>query len=110
MSRAAIALIVCRGPAIRFRMVEHAFGREAPFALGIEEELLLVDPVTLRLANRASGLAERSAAPAGTIALDVYEALIEIATPVVRSAAEGYDALAALRDELRSAGATLLGS
>ena len=34
--------------------VEHRFGQEAEFALGIEEELLLVDPVTFRPENIAS--------------------------------------------------------
>jgi carboxylate-amine ligase len=90
--------------------VEHAFGRETPFGLGIEEELLLIDPVTLRLANRASELRAAVAAEAGTVTNDVYEALIELSTPVVRSAAEGRDALGALRDELFRAGATLLGA
>jgi carboxylate-amine ligase len=90
--------------------VEHAFGREAPFALGIEEELLLVHPATLRLAGGASDLVARVTAAAGAVAEDVYQALIEVSTPVVGSAAEGHDALAALRDELRAAGATLLGA
>jgi carboxylate-amine ligase len=89
--------------------VEHAFGREAPFALGIEEELLLVDPVTLRLTNRASELRERIGPVAGAVTNDVYEALIELSTPVVRSATEGRDALAALRDGLREAGGTAIG-
>ena len=38
--------------------MEHLFGRAAPFALGVEEELLLVDPVTHLLDHRApEGLA-----------------------------------------------------
>jgi glutamate---cysteine ligase / carboxylate-amine ligase len=90
--------------------VEHAFGREAPFALGIEEELLLVDPVTLQLSNEASELRARTFAPAGAIEHDVYESLIEVTTPVVRSAPEGYETLRALRGELEAAGATLLGA
>jgi carboxylate-amine ligase len=91
-------------------MVEHAFGREAPFALGIEEELLLVDPATLQLANRASELLERVCAPAGAVEHDVYESLIEVSTPIVRSVPEGHEALAALRRELQAGGATLLGA
>src|SRR4051812_18723090 len=94
----------------RLAAVEHALGREPRVALGIEGELLLVDPAPLRLATQARGRPARSAAPAGTMAFDVSEALIETATPVVRSAAEGYDALGALRDEVRAAGATLLGA
>ena len=90
--------------------MEHAFGRETPFGLGIEEELLLVDPLTLRLTNRASELRERVDPAAGHVTNDVYEALIELSTPVVRSAPEGRDALATLRDDLCRAGATLLGA
>jgi carboxylate-amine ligase len=90
--------------------VEHAFGREDPLALGIEEELLLVDPATLQLANRASELLERVCAPTGAVEHDVYESLIEVSTPIVRSAPEGHEALAALRRELQAAGATLLGA
>ena len=67
--------------------------RQTPYRLGIEEELLLVDPVTLRLANRASELRERVAPAAGTVTNDVYEALIELSTPVVGSAGEGFDVL-----------------
>jgi carboxylate-amine ligase len=90
--------------------VDHAFGREAPFALGVEEELLLIDPVTRQPANVASELLARVMPAAGAIAPDVYEALIECSTPVVRSAPEGAAALAARRDELQAAGATLMGA
>jgi carboxylate-amine ligase len=90
--------------------VEHAFGREAPFRLGIEEELLLVDPVTLRLANRAGELRDRVAPAAGTVTYDVYESLIELSTPVVRSAGEGLQVLGDLRAQLQDAGATLVGA
>jgi carboxylate-amine ligase len=40
---------------------------------------------------------------------DVYEALIECSTPVVRSAPEGAAALGTLRGQLRDEGATLIG-
>jgi carboxylate-amine ligase len=89
--------------------VEHAFGRRAAFGLGIEEELLLVDPVDLELANDASELVGRVDATAGKVMHDLYEALAESVTPVVGSAHEGVAVLSALRTELRDAGATLLG-
>jgi hypothetical protein len=34
--------------------MEHRFGREAPFALGVEEELLLLDPASGMLAHESS--------------------------------------------------------
>ena len=45
----------------------------------------------------------------GEIMNDLYEALIECSTPVVRSAPEGVETLAALREQLREAGATFIG-
>jgi carboxylate-amine ligase len=91
--------------------VEHAFGLQPPFRLGIEEELLLLDPVTLRLANRASELRRRVVpVPGAAVTNDVYEALIELSTPVVRSADDGFAVLRDIRAQLRIAGATLLGA
>jgi carboxylate-amine ligase len=90
--------------------VEHSYGQGLPFALGIEEELLLVHAETLALANAASDVLERVEAAEGAITPDVYEALIECSTPVVRCAPEGHAALAALRTTLADAGATVLGA
>jgi carboxylate-amine ligase len=89
--------------------VEHRFGLEADFALGIEEELLLVDPVTYRPENIASDLVATIVPERGDIMNDLYEALIETSTPIVRSAPEGIETLAAHREQLREAGATFIG-
>src|SRR3954447_5496397 len=89
--------------------MEHAFGRSAPFGLGMEEELLLVDSRTHALAHVSSALVPRVEVPAGEVKHDVYEALVETATPVVAGAVAGGEALGALRTALRAAGATLIG-
>lgn len=90
--------------------MEHAFGRTAGFTLGMEEELLLVDPVDFRLAHVAAGVIGRVKPPPGAaIKHDVYEALVETASPIVDGADAGARALDALRAALREAGATLLG-
>jgi carboxylate-amine ligase len=89
--------------------VEHHFGEAPDFALGIEEELLLVDETDFRLANIASDVVGRVSARSGTIMNDLYEALIETSTPVVRSAPEGIEHLAAHREQLRKAGAAFIG-
>src|SRR4051812_33324058 len=89
--------------------MEHAFGRSAPFGLGMEEELLLVDPVTHALAHRSSDVVPRVRTNAGEVKHDVYEALVETASPVVGDAMAGARALSALRDAVRAAGATLIG-
>jgi glutamate---cysteine ligase / carboxylate-amine ligase len=90
--------------------VDHAFGRAAEFALGIEEELLLVDATTLRLADVASALVTAVDPERGKVEHELYEALIECSTEVVRNVPEGMETLSALRGLLVDAGATLLGA
>ena len=83
--------------------MDHAFGRGESLALGVEEELLLVDPATLALDHRASELLPRL----GEIAKpDVYEAEVETASPISRDAAEAVAALGAVRARMREAGAS----
>jgi carboxylate-amine ligase len=89
--------------------VEHRFGQRAGFPLGIEEELLLIDPRTFVPANVASELIAAIEPPAGVVTNDVYEALIECTTDVVRSAPEGVETLGALRELLYDAGARYIG-
>jgi carboxylate-amine ligase len=89
--------------------VEHRFGQGPELALGIEEELLLVDRATFAPSNTASELIATVTPRSGEIKHDLYEALIECSTPVVRSAPEGAEVLAALRDTLREAGAAFIG-
>jgi carboxylate-amine ligase len=89
--------------------VEHSFGRTAPFSLGVEEELLLVNAHTLQLEHHASEVIARTRPPAGEIKPDVYEALVESATPIETDAPSAGAALGGLRAALQAAGATLLG-
>jgi len=75
------------------------------FALGVEEELLLVDPDTHLLVHDAA----RILAHVDGLKPDLYLALIESTTPVCANAHEGVAALAATRARARAAGATLMG-
>jgi glutamate---cysteine ligase / carboxylate-amine ligase len=90
--------------------VDLAFGREADFALGIEEELLLVHAHTLELANVATRIIGRVDPAAGEIKHELYGSLIECSTPVVRNVPEGMETLAGLREALREVGASLIGA
>jgi carboxylate-amine ligase len=90
--------------------MEHFFGRAAPFALGVEEELLLVDAATGALAPISSRLVPQLDPAAGTLMHDVYEALVEAASPISRNAIEGTRALEALRADVRAAGGTPAGA
>ncbi len=76
------------------------------FALGVEEELLLVDPRTHLLAHDAARILTyvRGLKP------DLYLALVESTTPVCADAPEAVAALAATRARARAAGATLMGA
>jgi glutamate---cysteine ligase / carboxylate-amine ligase len=95
-----------RGAVLTLPPVDHAFGRGESLALGVEEELLLVDPRTLALDHRASELLPRLE---GLVKPDVYEAEVETASPVSPDAAQAAAALGAVRERMRAAGATLIG-
>mgnify|MGYP000371382713 CR=1 FL=1 len=75
------------------------------FALGVEEELLLVDPTTHLLAHDAQRLLGLPG-----LAPDLYLALVESATPICADAPGAIAALAATRARLREAGATVIGA
>jgi glutamate---cysteine ligase / carboxylate-amine ligase len=91
-------------------MVKHSFGGTADFTVGIEEELLLVEPGSHELAHAsgeflaAMGLDERSTRH------DLYEAQIELSSPVCRDAGEAAGSLDGLRQSLREAGGTAIGA
>jgi carboxylate-amine ligase len=78
----------------------------APFALGVEEELLLVDPRTHLLAHDA----ERILSQVDGLKPDLYLALVESASPVTAGPAEAVAALGSTRARARDAGATLIGA
>lgn len=89
--------------------VEHAFGSDPPFTVGVEEELLLVDPQSRALAPVAEHVLAAIDLPEGAAAHEAYAAQLELRSPPCASAGEAADALAAGRAAARAAGATLLG-
>jgi carboxylate-amine ligase len=82
------------------------------FALGVEEELLTVDPATLALTHTGVDALSRFDVPAeaGSAHPDTYAALVELASPVCANAEEGVWRIAALRAQARNAGAALIGA
>src|SRR4051794_35891760 len=88
------------------------FGVATDFSLGIEEELLLVDPVTHALEHSAVDVLRRlEASPEdGVVCGETYSALIEFASPVSAGPAEAVGSLSALRRRLLTAGATPIGA
>ncbi len=75
-------------------MSEHEFGQGVPFSLGVEEELLLVDPRDGRPAETGEEVLERLAhGLPGDAASELHACEVEIATPVVETVAEAVRAL-----------------
>jgi glutamate---cysteine ligase / carboxylate-amine ligase len=82
-------------------VIEQAFGISAPWSLGVEEEIMILDPDTLALAPGVEALlqaAEGQDLP-GVLKMELLASMVELATDVCATPRE---ALAALR-ELRTA-------
>jgi glutamate---cysteine ligase / carboxylate-amine ligase len=90
--------------------MEHAFGTSEPFTLGIEEELLLVDPETRRLSSVASEVLAAMEAHERAASHEVYAASIELRSPPRPDAEDAAREVAGLRAAARDAGATLIGA
>ena len=88
------------------------FGAAADFSLGVEEELLLVDPETYELDEKAPEMLARVSVPddEGEAMSEAYTAVVETASPICADAGEATAACAALRTRLIGAGATLIGA
>ena len=90
-------------------MSTEGFGRHAG-ALGVEEELLVLDATSLALSPTAPELLERTRPPTGSLAPDTYAAEVELVSPVSADAHEATAAIAGMRDALHAQGATLIGA
>jgi carboxylate-amine ligase len=90
-----------------------AYG-SAPWALGVEEVLLLVDLETHQLAPVSAELLAELELERGEAKHDLYGPLVEIATPVCRDAAEAAESLRSLRARVNEVaarrGAALMGA
>ncbi|MFL5842087.1 MAG: YbdK family carboxylate-amine ligase [Thermoleophilaceae bacterium] len=82
----------------------------APFRVGVEEELLLVDPRTHALAHESSRILAAIGETSADIKHDLYEAQIELASPPSTDVGEAVAALRLHRAEVREAGGCLLGA
>jgi glutamate---cysteine ligase / carboxylate-amine ligase len=82
----------------------------AAFRVGVEEELLLVDPVTHALSHTSSRVLASIGETRSNIKHDLYEAQIEIASPPSGTVADAVRALRAHRREVANVGGILLGA
>jgi carboxylate-amine ligase len=90
--------------------MEHAYGRAPDYTIGVEEELLLVDPATRGLSHGSSELIDAMGVEERAARHDIYEAQIELGSPVCGTAAEAVAGISGLRRRLREVGGTPLGA
>ena len=90
--------------------MQHAFGTSAPFTLGLEEELLLVDAATHRLAPVAEQVIPAMGLPAEIAAHEAYAAEVELRSRPVENTEAAIRELRAARTGAREAGAVLMGA
>jgi carboxylate-amine ligase len=88
------------------------FGAAPELALGLEDELLLIDTRTHALSHTAVDLLDRLDVPEveGTAKPDTYAAMVELTAPISRDAGEAARAIGALRARVRASGATVIGA
>jgi carboxylate-amine ligase len=90
--------------------VRHAFGEHPDFTVGVEEELLLVDPDTRALVRTSSALLEAMGLEPRAARHDIYEEQLELSSPVHRESADATAELGRLRAALVEAGGTPMGA
>jgi carboxylate-amine ligase len=87
-----------------------AFGAGPTFAVGAEEELLLVDALSGDLSDAGPEVLERGHWSLGRAVPEICQSVIEFVTPVCGEAAEAAAVLSTLRCQAADAGSTLIGS
>ncbi|HUO74486.1 MAG TPA: carboxylate-amine ligase [Solirubrobacteraceae bacterium] len=77
--------------------MDHQFGG-APYTIGIEEELMILDEETLELVNAIESLLEP--APSGEIKPELMESVLEVSTEPCANTAEAGEQLRSLRHQV----------
>jgi carboxylate-amine ligase len=90
--------------------MDHNFGATAPFTVGIEEEILLVDRETHQLADVAESLLERIDTRGDSIGHEAYAAELEFRSPPCERVDEAAAAIRSARLKALDGGATLMGA
>jgi carboxylate-amine ligase len=85
------------------------FNSEPPFALGIEEELLLVGADN-ELVDHGQAVVRDAEPPAGGVGTELFKAMVEARTEISANAGEAVAELRGIRRELLDSGARIMGS
>ena len=89
-----------------FARDEHRFGTGEPFTIGLEEELLLVDPESLQLAHVADRVVPAMRLPRERADHEAFLAEVEVRSEPRSTAGEAVADIAAGRAAVRAAGGT----
>lgn len=90
--------------------MKHAFGKRPDFTLGVEEELLLVDPSSHALVRDSGRIVTVLGRNGASVRHDIYEAQVELSSSVCRNVDEAMHDLMRLREQVLSAGGTPMGA
>jgi len=97
------------GERSRTKLWESNFGVEPPFALGVEEELLLVGREN-ELADRGAHALRAADPEEGELDGELFKAMIESRSEVSTNTAEAVAALGEVRGELLASGSRIMGA
>jgi carboxylate-amine ligase len=94
------------------RLFSHRFGAAAPFQVGVEEELFLVDPVERRISCCTDDLlTQERRFRRGRVMGEMCDGVVELATPPCASGDEATSHLRRLRRDVLATGhAALMGA
>jgi carboxylate-amine ligase len=83
----------------RASVLDHAFGRSAPYTLGVEEEYQLLDPETWDLVQHIDSVlaAVADGDHQDRLHAELMQSVLEVTTPVCRTAGDVHRSLAQLR-------------
>jgi carboxylate-amine ligase len=94
-------------------LLAHRFGADAPWRLGVEEELFLVDPATHDIRWGTDAVLARLRRPGlrGDVVGEMADGVVELATRISKTADDAIETLSALRQAVvRDGGVALLGA
>jgi glutamate---cysteine ligase / carboxylate-amine ligase len=84
---------------LRASVLDHRFGKSDPYTLGVEEEYMLLDPETWDLVQHIDSVlaAVAEGEHVENLHAELMQSVLEVTTPVCRTAGDAYRALAQLR-------------
>jgi glutamate---cysteine ligase / carboxylate-amine ligase len=84
-------------------VLDHEFGTSEPYTLGVEEEYMLLDPESLDLVQHIEMVLDAIQGDelAGRLNAELMQSVLEIATPVCRTAGDVMEELSTLRGYVR---------